>query len=100
MTKTEYTRKISTEEAKQNRILITKKALKLFPPVNQKFRLIYGMTHVEAQLVAENQMDEKKKKSQQVHYLKIPDEIPIMVNEKITITKITEENYEIKKKPI
>ncbi|MHA1146081.1 MAG: hypothetical protein ACTSRW_15190 [Candidatus Helarchaeota archaeon] len=97
MPKKEYSRKITLEEAKDNKILIEKKAVKLFPSSGEKFRLIFGRTHVETEVEAIDCQCGKKKKPHQHYYLKIPAELPIRVNEKVTITKITDENYQLTK---
>lgn len=93
-------RKITAEEGKDHKILIEKKALKLFPAINQKFLLIYGMTHMDTKVEAVDCQCGKKKKAHQHFFVKLSPGLDIRLNEKIKITKVTDENYQLTKEPI
>jgi len=95
MVKKSITCKLSVEEVKNNRFYIDKKDIgKFFPENNKLIKLIYGMTEISGTIKSIESSEKKKKMN---YFIKISQNLNFMINNKIRITKLSEDTYEIQK---
>ena len=96
MPKISITCKLTMDEIKENKINVNKKEIgKFFPEIGKKFKIIYGMTEISGQIKSEE--IKEKKKSKITNYIELSQNLNFLINEKIKITKLTPENFEIQK---
>lgn len=96
MPKTSITCKLTIDEIKENKININNREIgKFFPEIGKNFKIIYGMTEISGEIKSEE--IRKKKKSEINHYIELSQDLNFLAKEKIKITKLTPENFEIQK---